>query len=997
MDPSIMKLLEEDEDEHMHSGADVEALTAALNRDIGGTLLPQTTTCTVESDPGLVLLPVFRDAHLLFRVVFGALSHGDASSPSLSFGQWQQSALEEENVKQEHMQEVHQLQQIQGKHPCVMDQLKHGEDARPLEQKSGIISSGGDQPRCDQKQVQAQDQTLQPAQGQQMSVENNQLSGKSSGQGIEKETFQKGGQYLKSLPSNAQDAALGNQHLHPVSTQQSSAVAQSSNPKQPSKPGTIPFALLLPVLTPHLDKDRTMQLQTLFVRLRKNEVSKEDFLRVAKDIVGDQMLRKAHMQLRNAQKTPRGQPRYQFQSSSPLQDSGLSGYNHPQANLSLPAPETTAQKARQGSEHHPDRQGVSSNQAVPVNVGQVIQETESSKVSVPSVDQQHQQQQQQQQQHLPFPQSSFSMYGGTVANYYSYGFSMPSVTAQGAPAKMQGQDPQVRQMANSQGMAPPQLPSSQPLNLKTVPKHDLQSPRNETKRSQSVSHPQITGVSAFQPNPSMWQQTSLDKELKIGGLPSSSHMKQETSDHVMDHQHKPFMSGQGTPFSPMNIDSGNSSHGPIKEEALEKQSGRVNFTAAGNVLPTNPFSSSLPTQLEHSTQSTPSSAATMHLQTSSTPAPPAGNTNARATSKKTSAGQKKPLDASASPTQLPPKKQKTSGEYQDQSIEQLNDVTAVSGVNLKEEEEQLLSAPKEESRASEAMRRLVQEEEERLILQRDLLQRKVAQIMARSGIKNASSDVDQCLSMCVEECLRGLLCKLIRMSKQRADLERGRHKVVVTSDVRRQILLMNRKAKEELEKKHAEEAEKLQKQNELLPTWSWDSLSSYAYGDLRAEGNTATDTEKDDGRMKSVKVNKEEDDKMRTTAANVAARAAVGGDDMLSKWQLMAEQARQKREGGVDGASGKDVNRKALAISAKAMSSSDNQTDGRATSGTAYGVRSYGRSPIGMGQAKIARTISIKDVISVLQREPHLAQSTLLYRLYEWMPNDSTEKAGETT
>ena len=43
---------------------------------------------------------------------------------------------------------------------------------------------------------------------------------------------------------------------------------------------------------------------------------------------------------------------------------------------------------------------------------------------------------------------------------------------------------------------------------------------------------------------------------------------------------------------------------------------------------------------------------------------------------------------------------------------------------------------------------------------------------------------------------------------------------------------------------------------------------------------------------------------MRTTAANVAARAAVGGDDMLSKWQLMAEQARQKREGGIDAASG---------------------------------------------------------------------------------------------
>ncbi|KAI3812991.1 hypothetical protein L1987_17704 [Smallanthus sonchifolius] len=42
MDPSIVKLLEEDEvifsdcDETMHSGADVEAFTAALNRDIEG-------------------------------------------------------------------------------------------------------------------------------------------------------------------------------------------------------------------------------------------------------------------------------------------------------------------------------------------------------------------------------------------------------------------------------------------------------------------------------------------------------------------------------------------------------------------------------------------------------------------------------------------------------------------------------------------------------------------------------------------------------------------------------------------------------------------------------------------------------------------------------------------------------------------------------------------------------------------------------------------------
>ncbi|KAF6157822.1 hypothetical protein GIB67_038861, partial [Kingdonia uniflora] len=36
MDPAIMKLLEEDEDESRHCGANVEAITAALSRDING-------------------------------------------------------------------------------------------------------------------------------------------------------------------------------------------------------------------------------------------------------------------------------------------------------------------------------------------------------------------------------------------------------------------------------------------------------------------------------------------------------------------------------------------------------------------------------------------------------------------------------------------------------------------------------------------------------------------------------------------------------------------------------------------------------------------------------------------------------------------------------------------------------------------------------------------------------------------------------------------------
>ncbi|ONK79250.1 uncharacterized protein A4U43_C01F4450 [Asparagus officinalis] len=45
-----------------------------------------------------------------------------------------------------------------------------------------------------------------------------------------------------------------------------------------------------------------------------------------------------------------------------------------------------------------------------------------------------------------------------------------------------------------------------------------------------------------------------------------------------------------------------------------------------------------------------------------------------------------------------------------------------------------------------------------------------------------------------------------------------------------------------------------------------------------SDGNGSdVDKDKDDGRSKANKANKEEDDKMRTTTANVAARAAVGG------------------------------------------------------------------------------------------------------------------------
>lgn len=65
---------------------------------------------------------------------------------------------------------------------------------------------------------------------------------------------------------------------------------------------------------------------------------------------------------------------------------------------------------------------------------------------------------------------------------------------------------------------------------------------------------------------------------------------------------------------------------------------------------------------------------------------------------------------------------------------------------------------------------------------------------------------------------------------------------------------------------------------------------------------------------------------MRTTAANVAARAAVGGDDTFLKWQLMAE-ARQKSVSEA----GKDGNQKST--SGGGRNSKDKQDGGRRFSG----------------------------------------------------------------
>ncbi|XP_057801782.1 transcription initiation factor TFIID subunit 4b-like [Salvia miltiorrhiza] len=189
-------------------------------------------------------------------------------------------------------------------------------------------------------------------------------------------------------------------------------------------------------------------------------------------------------------------------------------------------------------------------------------------------------------------------------------------------------------------------------------------------------------------------------------------------------------------------------------------------------------------------------------------------------------------------------------------------------------------------------------------------------------------------------------------------------------------MAINSKAREDWEKKQAE-TEKSQKVSESESSTGADA-----------------DKEKDENRGKLVKVNKEEDDKMRATAANVAVRAATGVGDITSRWQLMIE-ANQK-QGGTDISSGpqtnKDVGRKPLATSTR--NTRENQESEKRDSSVALttpaSIRKVGRNQVVV--PRLARSISVKDVIALLEREPQMSKSTLLYRLYHKVSADAVSE-----
>ncbi|KNA09321.1 hypothetical protein SOVF_154680 isoform A [Spinacia oleracea] len=922
MDPSIMKFLEEDEDESMHSGADVEAFTAALNRDIEG---DSSTSQPLHADI--------------------SFSQENNQTSSQMYSQWQPSSQDESSGNQSQQQGLRSQEQQSSE----VEMKEHGSSMEIQQEVNVSQAPGGPHSQLHRSmQVDVQGHPIEPKSGdfsQQSMPTQSQISGTSQAQAHEPS---------RNLNSSSQTQFSNTQRFN---NQPGSVAEQVGTSANRSK--QIPFGSLLPIILPELDKDKAMQLQTLYGKLRRNEIPKETFVRLMRSCVGDQMLRLAVVKMQAKSQNPGQQPhpRPPTGTAAQFSDPYSFGQLHQKSNSTptmIRTPASVLQPVKDSGHQMVDSKPLKSREIEHLTDSHGVQPNQASDRSVNPI----QGLSKQQQQHLHFPQGSFPMYG--ASSYHP--FPGTNVSTPSTMVKAQPNDPQLRQGQLHQGFGSSIGDgTSQAMNVMSTPKVERQSSSNEPKRLPGVTMANMA-TPIMPHNPVPWQ---VSKEQNINASPNMSYVKQEPSDQALEKQPKPkISSSQGPAYSgPVLVDQRESLPVPSNAELLERNNSGIAHSSS----------------LRSATVATPGSVSS-NMDIDSQPSQMSGiGSNSKASAKKPSGGQKKPLDAHATTSPpLPSKKQKVSGGFSDQSIEHLNDVTAVSGVNLREEEEQLFSVPKDDSRVSEASRKAVQEEEDRLLLQKFPLKKKLAQIMMKCGLTNLSNDVERCLSLCVEERMRALISSLIRVSKQRADSEKSRHATVVTSDVREQILAINRKAREEWDKKQAE-VEKLRKQNE-------------------PDGSAVVDAdkEKDEGRSKSLKmpVNKEEDDKMRTTAANVAARAAVGGDDMLSKWQLMAQTARQKREGGPDIATtssqtGKDVSNKQSTTSVGNVRETRG-TGKRDLSTPASGVarQGGGGSQVTVPPPRVVPRISVKDVIAVLEKEPQMAKSTIIYRLYDKMHAD---------
>lgn len=182
------------------------------------------------------------------------LAQGSNPTTSQSLPQWQigsQDQSTECQIQQEQRSAQQQEQPLPGM------ELKQHESATETQQQQSASQQELNQLQMPDKRSQDECQQGQA----QASLQNPQTSGMQIPEktpipmhGLERRPSLEGeSQYVK---------------LQQMSNQQATNTDQASNQINRGRPGQVPFGVLLPVLQAQLDKDRAMQLQTIFTKLK---------------------------------------------------------------------------------------------------------------------------------------------------------------------------------------------------------------------------------------------------------------------------------------------------------------------------------------------------------------------------------------------------------------------------------------------------------------------------------------------------------------------------------------------------------------------------------------------------------------------------------------------------------------------------------------------------------------------------------------------------------
>lgn len=182
-----------------------------------------------------------------------ALSQGSNHNSGQLFPQWQTSS-QNENASCQSQQVVNVGQQEQ--HPSIQELNQHGSASENQVQQqidsSKELNSVPVQPKQSQDSFpQQQTEQTNPHVSQSLSIQNSE---RSTAVGQE--------------PNRAQDPSSISQYLRSqkMNSQQAAASSQANNAAKNGK--QVPFAMLFPVIEPLLDKDKAMQLRTIYNRLK---------------------------------------------------------------------------------------------------------------------------------------------------------------------------------------------------------------------------------------------------------------------------------------------------------------------------------------------------------------------------------------------------------------------------------------------------------------------------------------------------------------------------------------------------------------------------------------------------------------------------------------------------------------------------------------------------------------------------------------------------------